>query len=412
MLILNEKTIQKFNYNPDNLASQSHKLVVVACPKCNNEFNISFKSAKINKMCINCFRWTEDDKQYIVENHGKLSNKEMACYLNRTVSSVENFITKFNLGKPDHWSLEEDNLLKEMYPTCDLKDMVLKIGRSASAIKSHAKKFGLQYKTVWKEHEIQILKDNYGKINIYKLHELLPNRTIGSIHAAANSLGIKSTFIYSSYNWNRDFFGNINLMSSYYAGFIAADGYIGGRALSELEIQINSKDKCLLEQFQKDINYNGSIKNSEKYQISRLLLTSTKMCKDLESNYNITTRKTFTLKPPEHLNLKNSLAFIKGLIDGDGCVTISKKNFITIELLGTEAVMEWVRNIVVEIMPNYTTSKVAKIVNIYRYRINGKTAIKFAKKLEKILPDHGLRRKWNKFSPYYTNNGRSSLNPL
>lgn len=62
------------------------------------------------------------------------------------------------------------------------------------------------------------------------------------------------------YNVNDDFFESPSLLNSYWAGFIAADGNLSGN-YRKLNIGLAKKDKCILEQFLKDIGAENKIWN-------------------------------------------------------------------------------------------------------------------------------------------------------
>lgn len=156
------------------------------------------------------------------------------------------------------------------------------------------------------------------------------------------------------YKVNDNFFETPNLINSYYAGFIAADGCIRvtKTGAKYLMFGLSIKDKCLLENIKKDLNFEGPITEYPKLtkKFVRLIINSPKICEDLEKNFNITPRKTFTLIPP-NIN-KTSLidAFICGYIDGDGTICFShdykngKQKKCCISLIGTFDFLTWINN--------------------------------------------------------------------
>ena len=62
-------------------------------------------------------KWNEKDKKFLIENYGKLSNKEIAEKLDKTKSSVSNMAYALKLIDLYHfWSDEEIEILKKYYP--------------------------------------------------------------------------------------------------------------------------------------------------------------------------------------------------------------------------------------------------------------------------------------------------------
>src|SRR3990167_7821339 len=89
--------------------------------------------------------------------------------------------------------------------------------------------------SLWTEAEDNILRDNMGKFSYRDIQKrFLPNRTLAAIQ---NRLAFKDLWIFergknpqssehSRFKCNEDFFGVPNILNSYWAGFIAADGNI------------------------------------------------------------------------------------------------------------------------------------------------------------------------------------------
>ena len=155
------------------------------------------------------------------------------------------------------------------------------------------------------------------------------------------------------YNVNDSFFSEPNVLNSYYAGFIAADGCIRSKQSKEskyLTFGLSIKDKGWLERFAQDIEFDGPIKEYtfKDRQYVRMCINSKQICNDLERNFNITPRKTATLIPPPLSDDKLIDAFICGYIDGDGSVCfvenhqrqIQKKCLIS--YLGTYEIVDWI----------------------------------------------------------------------
>jgi hypothetical protein len=198
------------------------------------------------------------------------------------------------------------------------------------------------------------------------------------------------------YTCNKDFFKIPNVLNSYWAGFIAADGCLSER---DHALIIVSKDKDHLEKFVIDINFSGSIKDYKAggYKpgiYSRLSIYGlSNTFEHLKNNFNITPQKTKTLSPPVNLSLNCRLAFIAGFIDGDGSIFRNKKG-IHIALGGTHLMMGWIADIVNDLAP---VKKLRVPRNTYDWFYEYKIVSKRAEKLINLIVPLGLplmERKW------------------
>lgn len=126
--------------------------------------------------------------------------------------------------------------------------------------------------------------------------------------------------------YNIKFFSEYNEKSAYWAGFILADGNIHSKR-KFLQIALSDKDKEHLVKFSNDIEFTGGLYYYEKTNSSKIVVNGEWFHSDLNKNYGIESKKTFTSKFPEIPNvfIKH---FIRGIFDGDGSITkISKYNY-------------------------------------------------------------------------------------
>ena len=216
------------------------------------------------------------------------------------------------------------------------------------------------------------------------------------------------------YNVNDNFFENPDILNSYWAGFIAADGcIIEGKKQNQLSIGLSKKDFDHLNLFKNDIDFNGPIKNNyikkiykneEKiFESSQLYITSQKISDDLYKNFNITPRKSLTLLPPNLSDTNLIDAFICGYIDGDGCVYLYKNNVrniqdsLSISIVGTYEIVLWIKERFSQILgkefgsiqKNHNSEK-----NTYVYRIGQSKGVREIFKHFYNLNVPKLKRKW------------------
>lgn len=133
------------------------------------------------------------------------------------------------------------------------------------------------------------------------------------------------------YSLDENYFEVINTEhKAYWLGFLYADGSLTQTTSScsgknRVQIMLSIKDKCILEDFKKDLNYTGPILE-KKYNNSfsqdgaeccYMHINSRKICIDLE-NLGFVNNRYFMPNIPQDLVRH----FIRGYFDGDGCISV------------------------------------------------------------------------------------------
>lgn len=178
-------------------------------------------------------------------------------------------------------------------------------------------------------------------------------RGMGSVNYCLTNLGLdcllqecnKVNLVDREYKVSKcrvDYNPFLNLNSDgvqYWLGYIAADGCIkeNGR------ISIVSTDKELVENFSKFINRNikigVTIPKVGKTQYTYMF--TNKEVANYLTDIGLTPRKSLTIK----MNIPLSFPFIRGLIDGDGCIHVKSTNSVSVAIVsGSLVFMEQVKN--------------------------------------------------------------------
>jgi len=196
-------------------------------------------------------------------------------------------------------------------------------------------------------------------------------KNLGSMQKISDKLGVSIDSVYKYmklhqiqyeqhytgiYDCNHDLFSEENEKAFYLAGFIAADGSLQKRKYSKiLKICLSIKDKDHLINIRNWMESNNPIKEyvvkpSKKVKraglCAELQIVSHQIYDDL-SNFNIVPRKSLIYSLPDYL-LDHKLInhFLRGVFDGDGCITncglgegrnVLQKHF---NILGTEKFMQ------------------------------------------------------------------------
>ena len=114
------------------------------------------------------------------------------------------------------------------------------------------------------------------------------------------------------------FFDTYTPESCYWAGFIAADGYIRDDNRHSLIIHLCSDDVDHLYKIKKLTEYEGNINQSNRE--CYISFTGEWYVDKLQELYNIVPRKTYTVIIPENIPKELLHHFVRGYFDGDGCI--------------------------------------------------------------------------------------------
>lgn len=210
---------------------------------------------------------------------------------------------------------------------------------------------------------------------------------------------------------DQTFFESPGLLNSYWAGFIGADGYIDPRGPA-VKIHLAKKDLEHLSRFKHDINYTGKITERTRTLLGYTkahtsvmlgIYTASRIVRDLEQNYRITTKKSLNHKPPVGLSHECSAAYIAGIIDGDGCIGLHKNRVgpsaLRLNVLGSPEVLEFIRSFWVGLYKTKTNGPNISIKlrqGIHRFITGGKHVVVLLDHLLTILDGKVplLERKW------------------
>lgn len=119
-----------------------------------------------------------------------------------------------------------------------------------------------------------------------------------------------------------DFFNHDSEELYYFLGFIAADGYIGNNSIS---IELNDIDAYMIKKFKDLIDPKRNIYHRDSTHSSRVMFQDKQYAQYLHQYFGMTTnKKSKELKFPENIPDQYLKDFIRGYIDGDGCIDTTK----------------------------------------------------------------------------------------
>ena len=239
----------------------------------------------------------------------------------------------------------------------------------------------------------------------YTINEIAKvlNVTRRSVENYSNKTGLKPKSGKKAPKFNTTYFKKIdNEEKAYILGYITADGYIGSNERT-LCFNINKQDIDFIKKFDKAINANSNICKSSTPNCIKVNYCSKEIVNDL-SKYGIVRNKTKTVNIP---NLDEHLIrhFLRGYIDGDGCVS---KRTVTITI-GSEKMYSSLMKILSEHSKGKIYSVKGKNNNYYTIQLcrRNSDVIKWIYEDCKIYLD----RKYNSYVQnwkYYTEKTRSN----
>lgn len=201
---------------------------------------------------------------------------------------------------------------------------------------------------------------------------------------------------------NNNYFEDMSLQACYWAGFIAADGYISNKTG---KVEISIADKGHLLKFKEDAEATNKIESvtlNRGYKVAavqeRIRICNRIWLADLEKIFNIQNAKSLTHEPPDtsSWSIEQTKAFIVGYIDGDGCITGFDKGDGQLNICGTTQFLTFLKQFFEEEYKVTLSEKCIRATKtIYRLFLYTSKARKVLKDL-KQLPIYKLERKWSK----------------
>lgn len=199
---------------------------------------------------------------------------------------------------------------------------------------------------------------NSVKFEIIKLYnEGISTNKIGEMYGCYGStiryklkewnVEIRSKRYNALYSANVDYFEKIDTdQKAYFLGIIVSDGHVSKRNT----IMLTLKDIDVIEKWKTAINYNHDIK-IDRYGNYYLNLTSKKMADDLR-RIGLTNNKSYVMdieKIVSYVPKEFERDFVRGLIDGDGSITIYKYPYqsnisVHFGFTGLKQTVEYVKN--------------------------------------------------------------------
>lgn len=264
----------------------------------------------------------------------------------------------------------------------------------------------------WTQQEIDKLKGLIGQISFEEMTTQFQGRSKMSLVHKADKLGLSNNYRTRKYSFDIDFWKTPNLINCYFAGFIAADGYINSKSLV---LSLSTKDLIVLEKLREACCFTGNIRSYQRKnykketlkQVSTLTINSIHYWEDdLKNNFNIVTKKTFILQPPNLINNLLIFSYLIGYLDGDGWIYLNKRGKLVLGYVdGSYDHICWIKSFFDKYFPESLRNesrkpkikrgtKDGKVSNCFYFTFNGSRSLKIVDFLRRF-PIFKLDRKWN-----------------
>lgn len=226
----------------------------------------------------------------------------------------------------------------------------------------------------------------------------------GSIIKRLKKFNIRLYNHHNEAKFNENIFDSIDTEEkAYWLGFIYADGSISSQpGRYSFELSLKGDDVEHLNRFNSFMEYRGNnVKlcptscKGKPFLRCRWVIGNKHLWETLNS-YGCTPNKSLTLQFPEENIFKDKSLirhFLRGYFDGDGCLSISKKDQISCQVLGTRKFLE----AYLSYCPDTSNIKVRALKSKASYfGYSTKRAIDFA---EFLYADSSiyLQRKYNRY---------------
>jgi hypothetical protein len=259
------------------------------------------------------------------------------------------------------------------------------------------------------KEEEDFIKKHYNKDLSGKEICKILNLDLNSLRLKARNLGVASKRPPVT-KVNHNFFSTPSINSSYWAGFIAADGWMEEKNNS---VCLCQSDKSVLESFLKATGHTGKIyERTRKIKIKQqkefttteyyVRIRSKNIYNDLSNIYGIKIRKSSDGLNIPKLDYKNSIAYIIGYLDGDGSIFIDSNGKLCYSVTIHENIILWLRQ-VLNIKISYYKRNDCSNVNLCRMAGRGNPAINFLSLCyNECLQDlqFYIQRKWDIFKKH------------
>ena len=229
-----------------------------------------------------------------------------------------------------------------------------------------------------------------------------------------NGVQTKDQSQYRTYEVDENYFEKLDTNNKVYVlGFLYADGNVSKEKYN-LQLSLQEGDKEILEKISKDMKSNKPLgfRNFKKYNYKTGLKTQNQWCLTIHnrkihqdlSKWGIVPQKTHIINYPDFLKDNQHSHFLRGIIDGDGCIHPYSytEHTCSVDINGTYNFCLGAKKIIEKFINIHCSLfKTARNGTTYRISISGKNQV--SKFLDWVYKDADLylKRKYELYLQYY-----------
>lgn len=379
---------------PTNTNSYGLQLFEVKCNNCNKEYLATSRGLRSNEHhgCEVCAQtasikqraWVLEEAQTLLDRRGYKLTSNPASY-----EGLADIITP--AGKTIEASIIHV-----------IREFPLSLAPSETDSPSIRSRAGYPYTA----DEIRSLKRMIAEKK-YHWEEIAVylKRSSHSVKQQARRLGLDNNWpgVHVIYRTNNNAFSTITNASAFFAGLIAADGSIVANKRN-IRLELKAIDETMMFELMKFLELRKSIKYriTESQSGSRGLYASVAWSNrdhlsDLESQFGVSSSKTLELSPPDFTNDNQGLAFLAGLLAGDGHFLNKKSTKLINFCTASSSAASWVERLCQRLGLKCYRGAVTKgrKNDIHTIDLHGLQATKLARMIRNFPQGKiGMPRKW------------------
>lgn len=273
------------------------------------------------------------------------------------------------------WTEEEILFLKENYYSLEAKKLSASLGRSISSIRTKFSKLGLCKLKKWSKKDSEYLIKNYDKKTLEEIAHKLKccSRTI---FEKSKILQLKPDYRHCVSCCNDTLFdeNNWNPTLAYIVGLVLADGHVSNCNIG-YSVSIELCDRDVIYKLKNITEHKTGIysRKLKSGKTSYRIVFSGRKVWQFFTALGMGHNKSHTAIWPIGLPSEYTNHFLRGLFDGDGCITLMSNMYPRVSIVGTEKVIKETGTVFVDY--NTMQKHVAKSSWVIYY--NGVKAINF-----------------------------------
>lgn len=267
-------------------------------------------------------------------------------------------------------------------------------------------------KNFWSKEDEEKL-EKLLKSGFYRFEDLpkeFPDKSISALKAKTRNMGLSNFHPPSKYVFDQYYFDKLTLTNCYMGGYFAADGNIMKIKNTWIfTMTVAEKDSCFIDFLKTEFKSTHKVRIYQHKSPHSDFIGSyhafriggvTKWVDNLNKYFGIFPNKTKHFPPPALENMQQKLAYLKGYLDGDGCLNVSNNNFTIYIASSNKNILIWIKDLIDSFeIPSMIKNRKQNInlredEQCYYYSMGGFKACILYELISRVNTKFCLNRKW------------------